>query len=161
MNPENQELPSNINLRNIWSKLIEEYSIANNTTAYSSFISEIRNNEILRNKIITCSAARELLVRNINTENAINTLLYFGIKYVDIENLDRRISKEVSSLNRLDSQLKSSRKKIYINFWKMLADIEFILKRPISINIDNINALYWIELNKQARQIVKPNGRKG
>ena len=162
LNPDQEELPPEIDLNKIWVKLLEEFSIASNNNAYSTLLIDIKNAELIRNKVVTCMAALELLRRNVQSEKAIEVLLYFGIKFISVEDTERRINREISSLKKFDSEVKNSKEKEYVNFWKLVVDIEEILKRPISINIDNINARYWIELRNQAKEIIKAkkNGKR-
>lgn len=164
LNPLNQKLPANLDLNKVWINLLEKYYIAKSKTAYEATIRRLKQKEILRNKITSCTACYLSIKNGLNVEHSKQTLVYFGIKDEDHEVIKRKIARESSLLKKFDTENSKQNKKEVINFWELLSKVEDGLGRPISFDVEKVTIAHWIEviklLKEKSKKTTNRNGKK-
>lgn len=151
----------NLDLKEIWTNINEEYSIRTSKTQYDITLNKIKKKEALRNKLVTLYSC--LLLMKIGAtrhQDLINSVfLQFGYpKNIGVDALERRINRESSYLKLLDSESKQQDEPIEINFWHSVSLLESISN--MQIDIEKVSLARWIEMVKVQKNKANYNGNK-
>lgn len=144
-------------LTKLWSELIEEYWRLTDPINYKRRLSQSTQIIMWQNEINVLFGA--LVLADLGDKRGIDAMRYF--KCSSIEQTENRINVLKTKINIKVFEIeqkenKGSVKKL--NFYKDLAVLEQILNR--TIDHEKTTVIYWIELNKLAKQLSDGRNKK-
>lgn len=134
--PENHE-----HLNAIWLDLLDFYYRSTNRQSWENFLSNLKATVKIKNEIISCTAAFELY--RLNDDRGIEYLKKFGVKSTNDDGIKAAILAKETKLELAENKLTNQGSKESFKFYRMLASVQFQLKR----NIDTeISLAEWVEI---------------
>lgn len=134
--PENHE-----QLNSIWLDLLDFYYRSTNKQSWENFLRNLKATVKIKNEIISCTAAFELM--KLNDDRGLKYLKQFGIRSETEEGVKAAILAKETKLELAENKLTNQGSKESFKFYRMLASVQFRLKR----NIDNeISLAEWVEI---------------
>lgn len=133
--PENHE-----QLNAIWLDLLDFYYRSTNKQSWENFLRNLKATVKIKNEIVSCTAAFELM--RLNDDRGLEYLKQFGIKSTSEEGVKAAILAKETKLELAENKLTNQGNKESFKFYRMLASVQFQLKR----NIDTeISLAEWVE----------------
>lgn len=134
--PENHE-----QLNGVWLDLLDFYYRSTNRQSWENFLRNLKATVKIKNEIISCTAAFELY--RLNDDRGIEYLKKFGIKSTNDDGIKAAILAKETKLELAENKLTNQGSKESFKFYRMLASVQFQLKR----NIDTeISLAEWVEI---------------
>ncbi len=134
--PENYE-----QLNAVWLDLLDFYYRSTNKQSWENFLRNLKATVKIKNEIISCTAAFELF--KLNDNRGLEYLKHFGIKSTGEDGIKAAILAKETKLELAENKLTNQGSKETFKFYKVLASVQFQLKR----NIDTeISLAEWVEI---------------
>jgi hypothetical protein len=126
----------------IWYEILDFYYRSTNKAEWIKFLSNLKKVEKIKNEITGCKAALGLV--ELFDERGYEHLKSFGINSTDTDRIKSAILNKETALEFAENRLIKNDKEESFRFYKVLASVQYSLKR--NIDVENTCLAEWVEI---------------